>query len=86
MALTTSQLNAIAEQVYRKFPDLKGARPEVQSRARPKSARAGASEAAENYLVTFKGQGQTTDRHTIIRLVRVTADARGNVIKMSTSR
>jgi hypothetical protein len=83
MALTSSQLNSIAEQVYRKFPELKGARPQVQSRNAPGAK---SPEAAANYLLTFKGSGQTAGRQMIQRVVRVTADARGNVIKISTSR
>lgn len=83
MALTSSQLNAIAEQVYRKFPELKGTRPVVQSRNTPGAK---SPEASANYLVTFKGSGQAAGRQTIQRVVRVTADVRGNVIKISTSR
>lgn len=83
MALTSSQIELIAKQVYQKFPDLKGASPAVQSRAAPGAKTPGAG---EQYLVTFKGGGQTAGRQTILRVVRVTADARGRVLKISTSR
>jgi hypothetical protein len=83
MALSSSQLEAIAKQVYQKFPDLKGASPVIQSQVAPGAKSPGAG---EYYLVTFKGGGQTADRKTIFRVVRVTADTRGRVIKISTSR
>ncbi len=85
MALTASQIESIARQVYQKFPDLKGAAPIIQSQAAPGGS-AKTLGAGEHYLVTFKGGGQTAGRQTILRVVRVTADARGRVLKISTSR
>ena len=85
MALTSSQLDSIARQVYQKFPDLKGASPVIQNRMAP-GGFAKTPGGREHYLVTFKGGGQTAGHQKIVRVVRVTADARGQVLKISTSR
>lgn len=82
MALSSAQLETITKQVYQKFPELKGSSPVIQSRPAPGAKSPGAG---EHYLVTFKG-GQTVGQKTIFRVVRVTADARGRVVKISTSR
>jgi len=67
-------LNQICQSVYRKFPELKGARPSVKSQT------------TGNYLLIFSGKAKTEDGKTISRTVRVTASETGKIIKMSTSR
>jgi hypothetical protein len=79
MSLNTTQLQSIARQVYQKFPELKGASPQVQGQSAPGAKAFGP---ADHYLVVFKGRGP----QNIVRVVRVTADSRGRVLKMSTSR
>jgi len=82
MSLSASQIDSIAKQVYRQFPEIKEARPVVQSQAGAKTPGA----AADQFLLTFKGHGQGPGGQTIQRIVRVVADGRGKVIKISTSR
>jgi hypothetical protein len=79
MPLSNLQLESIAKQVYQKFPDLKGVSPQVQSQSAPGAKAVGAT---DRYLVVFKGKSP----QNIIRVVRVTADPKGRVLKMSTSR
>lgn len=82
MALSASQIDTIARQVYRQFPEVKNVRPAVQSQAASK-APAGTP---GRYLLTFRGAGAGPGGQSILRIVRVVADERGKVIKMSTSR
>jgi hypothetical protein len=79
MPLNAAQLQTITRQVYQKFHELKGASPQVQSQSAPGAKGLGP---ADQYLVVFKGKSA----QNIVRVVRVTADARGRVLKMSTSR
>ncbi len=79
MPLNNAQLASIAKQVYQKFPDLKGVSPQVQGQSAPGAKALGA---ADQYLIVFKGKTM----QNIIRVVRVTADSKGRVLKMSTSR
>jgi hypothetical protein len=82
MALSSAQIDTIARQVYRQFPEVRDARPSVQNQAVAKDA----SRAAGRYLLTFRGRGQGPGGQSIMRIVRVVADERGKVLKMSTSR
>ena len=88
MALTTTQLDAIARQVYRQFPELKGERPAVRTRDQSPAASAKRLGAGgdERYELTFKGRARTVDGRALIRIVRVVADARGRILKLSTSK
>lgn len=80
MSLSNSQIDSIAKQVYRQFPEVKGAAPAIASMS------AKTPGAAERFVLTFKGKGTSPGGRTIPRIVRVVADPRGAVLKMSTSR
>jgi hypothetical protein len=80
MALTTIQINTIAKSVVKQYPEFKGASPTVSNMS------AKTPGAAEKFVLTFKGQGAGPGGRTIQRIVRVVADSRGQVLKMSTSR
>ncbi|MGQ0600232.1 MAG: hypothetical protein ACT4QE_00890 [Anaerolineales bacterium] len=80
MSLSSTQIESIARQVYGQFPDVKGVRPSVQGQS-PKTPNA-----RTQFVLTFKGSAQAGSGRTIQRIVRVVADERGNVVKMSTSR
>ena len=81
MPLNSTQIEAIAKQVYQKFPELRGIAPEVQSQQAPGAK---SFQAAAHYLVIFKSRGRQNP--AINQVVRVTADLKGRVLKMSTSR
>ena len=82
MSLTTAQIESIAKQVHRQFPEIQNLRPTVQSQPGAKSAEV----AGDRFLLTFKARGQGPGGKSIPRIVRVTADERGKIIKISTSR
>jgi hypothetical protein len=82
MSLSPSQIDSIAKQIYRQFPEVKNARPSVQNQPTPKTAGVPNGQ----FLLTFKGQGKGPGGKTIPRIVRVVADTRGKVLKISTSR
>jgi hypothetical protein len=83
MALTITQIATIARQVYRQFPEVRDARPAVQSQAIAKDV---GVRPASRYLLTFRGRGRSPGGQFIPRIVRVVADDRGKVLKISTSR
>ncbi|MCC6192390.1 MAG: hypothetical protein IT318_25450 [Anaerolineales bacterium] len=82
MSLTTAQIDGINRQVYRQFPEVRDARPAVQNQPGAKAALDGSS----RYVLTYKGRGRGPGGQTINRIVRVVADDRGKVLKVSTSR
>lgn len=67
-------LNSVCEQVYRRFPEVSGSQPKVQSRPN------------EQFLVVFTGVGHTADGRKITHTIRVVANQAGKIIKVSTSR
>jgi acetylornithine/succinyldiaminopimelate/putrescine aminotransferase len=67
-------LDKICEQIYRRFPEVKGKKPSVK--AQPN----------DQFLLVFSGVAKTADGHSIPRTVRVVAAANGKVIKTTTSR
>jgi hypothetical protein len=64
----------VCSTIYRQYPEVRGANPSVTSLP------------ADKYQLIFHGKAQTADGKTIARIVRVTVDANGRVLKMTTSR
>ena len=67
-------IDSICQEVYRRFPEVKGARPKVSSYAGDKT------------LLIFSGSAQAPNGKTISHTVRVVAGENGKIEKMSTSR
>lgn len=76
-SLSSSQLDAICRKVYRRFPELDGARPRVTTEG---------SNGRERYVLSFQGTVRTSDGASLRVKVRAVADASGRVIKMTSSR
>jgi hypothetical protein len=64
----------VCSAVYRQFPEVRGSNPSVT--ALP----------GDKFQLTFHGKAQTADGKTLNRTVRVTADEKGKVLKLTTSR
>lgn len=73
-------LQSISSQVYRRFPEVKGSQPKVQSQ------NSGSSRDASTYLIIYRGRATTADGRSIQRTVRVVANGEGKILKMTTSR
>jgi hypothetical protein len=87
MSLTSAQVEAVARQVYRQYPEVQGQKPSVQRQsaaAASKNGRTGGQ--SGGYVVTFKASRRTPDGRTLTRIVRATTDERGKVLKISTSK
>jgi hypothetical protein len=66
-------ISSICTQVYRKFPETNGSQPKVT--ARPD----------DQFLLVFKAVATTADGRSLPRTVRVVADSKGKILKMTTS-
>jgi hypothetical protein len=73
--LSEEVVRQINQQVYRKFPEIKGAQP-TQKRA----------PSGPNVILTYRHELTTEDGQTIERVVRATVAPDGQVVKISTSR
>ncbi|MHB0923238.1 MAG: hypothetical protein ACYC6H_11005 [Bellilinea sp.] len=67
-------ISAVCKQVYRKFPEVNGAKPKVKEQA------------GESFLLIFEGTGTTASGATIKRTVRAVVNANGKITKLTTSR
>lgn len=67
-------LKSISEQIYKRFPEVKGSQPKVHPHQ------------GDQILLIFQGKGIAADGRTIVRTVRVVASQSGKIIKTTTSR
>jgi len=72
--MDSSAVDQVCQSVYRQFPELRGAHPSVRNQA------------GGQFLLIFSGQAKAADGKTISRTVRVTANEKGSIVKLSTSR
>lgn len=74
-------LQSIRLEIYRRFPAMRGVRPRLQA-IRPPTAPGPGRPA---YVLVFESQGQAQGRR-IPLIVRVLVDARGKILRITTSR
>ena len=86
MSLSVKHLQVISQSVYRKFPEVAGARPSVRPQSLPTGKRLGEAHPGPHYLLTFKSIGSSPEGRLLPRFVRVVVDEEGRIIKISTSR
>ncbi len=67
-------ISSICSQVYRRYPQVNGAAPQIQDRPNGQA------------LLIFRGSAKTADGHTLTHTVRVVADPDGKIIKMTSSK
>jgi hypothetical protein len=75
-------LQAICQEIYRRYPQMVGKRPRVH----PVSVPAGKTAGQPAHLLVFESQGQTAGQRKITTLLRVVVDRDGKILKISTSR
>ena len=84
MSLNSGNIKTISVKVYKTFPELKGISPNVTKQSIPTTS----SNAKQNhrYLLIYKGVAALPGGHTMNRIVRVVANHKGKVIKMTLSK
>jgi len=76
--METKTIDTICSQIYRRFPEVAGAKPRIQTQK--------TAETDANYLLVFRGSSMTQDGKTMPRTVRVVVTERGKILKVTTSR
>jgi len=76
-------VDSISKKIYKKFPEVSGDKPKIRRQATNKGNK---SKSNGNYLLTFHGKAKVQGGKTINRYIRVVADDKGKIIKISTSR
>ena len=73
-----STIAKLTKQVTRKFPEMEGVRPGLK--------RTCDSNHGVKYELTYKGSAKLPGGKTMRRVVRVVADEKGRILRMSTSK
>jgi hypothetical protein len=72
-------IQSVSKKVARKFPEMAGVRPTVKQQKNKNGDLA-------QILLTYKGKAELPGGKTIKRIVRVVANERGQIKKISTSK
>ncbi len=75
--MENGSISKVTRQVLRTFPEMEGVEPTV--RAQPTGD-------MPQFILTYKGKASLPGGKILTRIVRVIADARGQVLRISTSR
>lgn len=78
--MNTRVVNSITQQIHHQFPEVAGQKPSVRTQVGAKGNGSSAT-----YLLTFRGHSSGPGRQ-LARTVRVVADERGTILKVTTSR
>lgn len=76
-------LYSISQEIYRRFPEIKGISPKVHARPTPQAKSVAAS---PTYLLTYNNRGSTPENKSLPRWVRVVVNEQGKILKITTSR
>jgi hypothetical protein len=74
-----STVAKLTRKVIQEFPEMKGICPKIRRQSTSK-------EGILRYTLTYKGKAVLPGGHELSRIVRVVADERGQIIKISTSK
>lgn len=74
-------VKSVSSKISRQFPEVAGSQPKIRRQASNHS-----KSSNPTYLLTYRGKGKTADGKSITRIVRVTADDMGKILKVTTSR
>ena len=75
-------VTSINKKVYRRFPELNGKAPKIQSQ----NTHAKNEGSLCTYLLIYSGTVRISGNKTMPRLVRVVVNEKGKILKISTSR
>jgi hypothetical protein len=78
VGLPSQLVERISARVYREYPELSGARPSIS----PQSGAGGRAQ----YALVYRGKARTQSGALLPRQVRVLADERGQILRISTSK
>jgi len=72
-------LNRVNQEIYRRFPEVKGKRPKVQAQNTQRAS-------GSSYLLVYHNQVKTEDQRLLTRNIRVVINETGKILKVTTSR
>jgi hypothetical protein len=81
-------IQKVSEQIYKRFPEVMGARPNIKKQPGRKNTtdREKSTNGSINFLLTYHGSVEVSEGRKMERWVRVVVNDRGKILKMTTSR
>lgn len=81
-------IKKVSDQVYRRFPEVAGAKPSIKKQTGGKNHQNSQkkTDGTSTYLLTYKGSVEVGNGKKMGRWVRVVVNDRGGILKMTTSR
>jgi hypothetical protein len=79
MVMEQDIVKKITGKVIKRFPEMKEVRPSVKKRSN-------SNQKSLQFELTYKGKVKVASGHTINRIVRVVANTKGKILRMSTSK
>lgn len=79
MGMNREASERVSKKVRKQFPEMKGVKPSIKTQRSPNGE-------STNFLLTYKGSAELPGGRTMRRVVRVVADEKGRVIRLSTSK
>lgn len=79
ISVKQTALAKVSKKVVTQFPEMVGVKPSIKAQSPPGKER-------EQFLLTFKGKADLPGGGRLSRIVRVVADEKGRIIRISTSR
>ena len=86
MTLSPGDVKSISATVYGKFPELTGVIPSVNKQSILKTKNSSKTNHTYSYLLTYKSVVSMPGGHTMHKIVRVVANDKGQVLKMTLSK
>ncbi len=86
MTLRSGSVKSISVSVYKKFPELTGVIPSIKKQTIPNTKASPKINDTFRYLLTYKGVASMPGGHTMHKIVRVVANNKGKVVKMTLSK
>lgn len=77
-------VSKISKSVYQQFPEMKGSRPKVENNNQPRAK--SMKNGPNTFLLTFRTVAKDPTGRKIPRQVRVIANEKGKILRLSTSR
>lgn len=84
--MDASLLKSLVAQIHKKYPEFAGSQPTVRQQSSPQAK---SLHAEPTYLLTFQSSGRIQSSQvskTIPRWMRIVVNARGKILKVTTSR
>lgn len=75
--MDSKTISGICEQVYRKYPEVKGSRPKLQPLSKG---------SVSQHVLIFTGKSSTDSGRSLSHTVRVVVNGDGKIVKMSSSK